>query len=192
MIGKYKKIIALGVTIAFLTLLPIHSLPLPAEQAMSQDKEAMGSVEQAQNFIEKEQQTGYQVSQKNALPIILGIVALTAVIFVIVMLVTKIKYDVTGVWEFHNDFTTGGFADYDSIWTFTAYDDFDKTMGTFERNVNDKITKGRFSVINKKDVIFQDNGDTEQYIGTFDSKTTMSGSFGTTSGASGKWTAKKQ
>ena len=191
MIKRYKKMIALGVTVTFLTLLPIYSLPLPAEQALNQDKEAMGSVEQAQNFIEKEQQAGYQFSQKNTLPIILGMAALVAGVFLLVMLVTKIKYDVTGVWTFHNDFTTAGYTDYDSIWTFTPYDSIDKTLGTFERNANGTITKGRFAV-GKTDVVFQNNDDTEQYIGSFDSKTTMSGAFETTSGVLGKWTAIKQ
>jgi hypothetical protein len=115
-----------------------------------------------------------------------------AVVFILVMLVSKDKYDVTGVWAFHNDFTTAGYTDYDSIWTFTPYDSIDKTLGTFERNANGTITKGRFSVVNKKDVVFQDNGNTEQYIGSFDSKTTMSGAFEITSGALGQWTAKKQ
>lgn len=191
MIKRYKKMIALGVTVTFMTLLPIYSLPLPAEQALNQDKEAMRSADQAQNFIEKEQQAGYQFNQKNALPIILGIAAVAAVVFIVVMLVSKDKYDVTGVWEFHNDYTTEGFADYDSVWTFTPYDDFDRVMGTFERNANGTITKGHYTVVDKKDVVFQDNGNTEQYLGSFDSKTTMSGAFETTPGALGKWTAKK-
>jgi hypothetical protein len=163
----------------FLTLLPVYSLPLPAEQA--------------QNFIEKEQQTGYQTTQKNVLPILLGIAAVAAVVFLVVILVSKVKYDVTGVWEFHNDYTTEGPVDYDSVWTFTPYNELDKVMGTFERNANGTITTGQFTVVNKNEVVFQDDGDTEQYVGKFDSKTTMSGTFVfIASGVKGNWTAKKK
>ena len=61
MIKRFKKMIALGVIMTFLTLLPISSLSLPAQQAS--------------NFIEKEQQVSYQSTQKNVLPVLLGIAA---------------------------------------------------------------------------------------------------------------------
>lgn len=192
MIKKYKKMIALGVTMAFLTLLPISSLPLPAKQALSQDKEEMGSAEQAQNFIEKEQQVGYQVTQKNVLPIILGIAAVAAGVFILVMLVSKVKYDISGVWEFHNDYTTEGSVDYDSVWTFTPYYEYEKGIGSYARNINGTITTGQYTVVNKTEVVFQDDAVTEQYVGQFDSKTTMSGTFVIATGAKGNWTATKK
>jgi len=192
MIKKYKKMIALGVTMTFLTLLPISSLPLPAKQALSQDKEEMGSAEQAQNFIEKEQQVGYQVTQKNVLPIILGIAAVAAVVFILVMLVSKVKYDISGVWEFHNDYTTEGSVDYDSVWTFTPYYEYEKGIGSYARNINGTITTGQYTVVNKTEVVFQDDAVTEQYVGQFDSKTTMSGTFVIATGAKGNWTATKK
>lgn len=192
MIKRYQRSIALVVTFAFLALLPVASMPLPAAQAMSPDEVTMGSADHASNFIEKEQQSSFQSTQKNALPIALGIVALGAGIILLVMLVSKVKYDVTGVWEFHNAYTTAGSTDYDSVWTFTPYDDYNRALGTFSRNANGTITKGRYSVVNKKEVVFQNNDDTEQYLGAFDNKTTMSGVFQITSGALGKWTAKKK
>lgn len=192
MMKRYQRWIALGVTMAFLTLLPIASQPLPAAPSLNQDKNTSGSAEQTSTFVEKEQQVSFQSAHRNTLPILLGILAVGAAVFLLVILVSKIKNDVTGVWEFHNDFTTEGFADYDSTWTFTPYDDYDRALGTFSRNANGKVTNGHYTVDKEKDVVFQDNANSEQYIGSFDSKTTMSGRFQITSGAFGKWTAKKK
>ena len=192
MIKRYKKMIALGVTVTFMTLLPIYSLPLPAEQALSQDKEEMGSADQAQNFIEKEQQVRYQATQKNVLPILLGVAAVSVGVFLLVMLVSKVKYDITGVWEFHNDYTTEGSVDYDSVWTFTPYYEYEKGIGSYARNINGTIATGQYTVVNKTEVVFQDDAVTEQYVGQFDSKTTMSGTFVVDTGAKGNWTATKK
>jgi hypothetical protein len=176
MIKRYKKMIALGVTMAFLTLLPIYSLPLPEEQSPS--------------FVEKEQQVTYQTAQRNVLPVILGLAAVAVGVFLLVILVFKTQYDLTGAWEFHTDFTTAGDADYDSVWTFTPYDYSDRVTGIFDRNANGKITRGLFFIVNKKEVVFQDSKLTEAYVGKFDSKGTLSGTFHFTSGAEGNWTAK--
>jgi len=192
MIKRWQRLIAMVVTVAFLALLPISSLPLPAAPALSQDEEALECADQAANFIEKEQQVGYQAKQKNILPIILGVVAVVGGIAILVILLAKVKYDVSGVWEFHNDYTTAGSTDYDSIWTFTPYENFDKTSGTFERNVKGTISKGRFYFVDKKIVVFQNTDVSEQYVGSFANKTTMSGTFQLTSGAEGNWTAKKK
>jgi hypothetical protein len=192
MIKKFKKMIALGVTMTFLTLLPVYSQPVSAEQALSQDKADAGNAEQSSNFIEKEQQVGYQASPKKILPVILAIVAVVAVVFILVILVSKEKYDITGNWNFHNDYSTEGYADFDSVWTFTAGDDLYKQFGYFVRNENGAETQGQYTVMNKVEVVFHDDGMSEQYVGQFDSKTTMSGTFVLASGAEGTWTATKQ
>lgn len=192
MIKRFKKMIALGVTMTFLTLLPVYSLPLPAGQALSQDKDAVANAEQTRNFIEKEQQVGYQASSKKVLPALLIIAAVTAGIFLLVMLVSKDKYDITGDWKFRNIFTTEGYADFESVWIFTPYDNYDKVMGTYVRDENGELTQGQYTIVNKSEVVFQDDGMTEQYVGQFDSKTTMSGTFVLASGAEGIWTATKK
>ncbi|MCX6556363.1 MAG: hypothetical protein NTW95_02870 [Candidatus Aminicenantes bacterium] len=192
MIKSHKKMIAVCVTLTFLFLLPIHSQPMPAGQALSQNDESAGSSETSPNYYEKELQTGIQISSRNVLPIVLGIAAVAAGIFLLVYLVSKIKYDITGVWDFHNDYTTEGYTDFDSVWTFTAWDERDKAMGVYVRNENGKTTQGQYTVVNKKEVVFQDDWMTEQYVGQFDSKTTMSGTFMLADGAQGVWTATKR
>lgn len=192
MIKRFKKTIALVVTLTFLTLLPVYSLPVPVGQALSQDQGAAASAEQAQNYVEKEQQVGYQASPKKILPVIIVIAVVVAAVFLLVMLVSKDKYDITGDWEFHNDFTTEGYADFDSTWKFNAYDNYDKAMGTYIRDENGKMTQGEYTIVNKSEVVFQDDWMTEQYTGQFDSKTTMSGIFQLADGAEGTWTAIKK
>jgi hypothetical protein len=192
MIKRFKRMIALGVTMTFLTLLPFYSLPVQAEQALERDKETAVNAEQTRNVFEKEMQMGYQASPKNILPVIIGIAAVAAAVFLLVMLVSKDKYDITGSWDFHNTFTSGNVANFDSVWTFTAFDDFDKVVGIYVRQETDQSTQGRYTIVNKKEVVFQDDWMTEQYVGQFDSKTTMSGTFVLVSGAQGTWTATKK
>lgn len=192
MIKRHKKMIALCVTLAFLTLLPVYAQPSPAGPSLDQDKETTTNADQAQNVIEKEQQIGYQASSRNILPIILGIAAVVAGVFVLVILVSKDKYDITGSWDFHHYYTTAGNTDFDSVWTFSTYDNYNKVVGTYSRNVNGVITTGQYTIVNKNEVVFQDDNVTEQYVGQFDSKTTMSGTFVLASGAQGNWSATKQ
>ncbi|MBN2400371.1 MAG: hypothetical protein JXI33_08555 [Candidatus Aminicenantes bacterium] len=192
MIKRYKKLIAVCVTMAFMTLLPVYAMPQPAGQTLGPDHGAADNGQQAQSYIEKEQQVGYQASPRKILPVLIGIAAVAAAIFLLVILVSKDKYDITGDWDFHNDFITEGYASFDSVWRFTAYDDRSKVMGTYVRDQGGVITQGEFSVVNKSEVVFYDIWYTEQYTGQFDSKTTMSGNFVLDSGAQGTWTATKR
>jgi hypothetical protein len=192
MIKSHKKMIALCVTLTFLFLLPIHSQPMPSGSGISQNETGAGSADQAPNYYEKELQTGIQISSRNVLPIILGIAAVAAGIFLLVFLVSKVKYDITGVWDFHNDYSTEGYVDFDSVWTFTAWDPRQKVLGDYVRVESNKTTQGQYTVMNKKEVVFQSDGLTEQYVGQFDSETTMSGTFVLADGAQGVWTATKR
>ena len=192
MIKRFKKVIALAVTMAFLTLLPVYSQPRPAGQALDPDKGAAANAEQTQNYVEKELQAGYQASPKKILPVLIGFAAVAAVVFIIVLLVSKKKYDISGEWQFHNVFTTAGHADFDSVWTFTPYDQYNKAMGRYVRTETASTTEGEFTIVNRSEVVFQDDWMTEQYTGQFDSKTTMSGTFVLANGAEGSWTATKK
>jgi hypothetical protein len=192
MFKRHKKMIALAVTMAFLTLLPVYSQPLPAGQALNPDKGAAANAEQTQNVVEKEQQVGYQASPKRILPVLIGIAAVAAVVFIIVLLVSKKKYDISGEWQFRNVFITAGHANFDSVWTFTPYDSYNKAMGRYVRNENGSTTEGEFTIVDRSGVVFQDDWMTEQYTGQFDSKTTMSGTFVLADGAEGSWAATKK
>jgi hypothetical protein len=192
MIKRFEKVIALAVTVAFMALLPVYSQSQPAGQALNPDKGAAANAEQTQNYVEKELQVGYQASPKRILPVLIGIAAVAAVVFIIVLLVSKKKYDISGEWQFHNVFTTAGHANFDSVWTFTPYDQYNKAMGRYVRNENGSMTQGEFTIVNRSEVVFQDDWMTEQYTGQFDSKTTMSGTFVLANGAEGSWTATKK
>ena len=194
MIKRYPKVIALVVTVTFLALLPVHVLPVPVAQVLSQDEDAPARAGQTQNFVEKEQQQNYQASSKKLIPVLIGVVVVAAVVFLIVILTSKEKYDLVGEWDFHNDFTTAGYADFDSVWTFTAKDDLYKQFGYYVRNESGAQTQGQYTIMgeDKREVVFQDDWMTEQYVGRFDSKTTMSGTFVLADGAAGTWTATKR
>ncbi len=193
MINHYKRFIALCVTVAFLALLPICSLPAPAGRAASLAGAEDENAEPERNFVEREQQAGYQVRQKNVLPILLGIAAAAAGVFLVILLVSKDKYDITGQWRFHNHWTTAGLADFGSDWTFTSADVQIKTMGTYVRHEDDgSYQSGDYTIVNKNEVVFIGDGASEQYTGQFDSKTTMSGDFMLADGTRGTWTAEKK
>jgi hypothetical protein len=68
-----------------------------------------------------------------------------------------------------------------------------KQFGTYVRRENGVIAnEGQYTVVDKVEVVFQDNWLTEQYVGRFDSKTTLSGTFILADGAEGTWTASKR
>ena len=192
MIERYQKVIALVVTVAFLALLPVYALPVPLAQTLSRDEDAPARAEQTKNFVEKEQQQNYQASSKKLIPVLIGVVVVAALVFLLVILVSKEKYDLIGVWDFHNDFTTGSYAAFDSVWTFTAKDDLYKQFGYYVRNENGAETQGEYTIVDKKEVVFHDAGMTEEYVGRFDSTTTLSGTFVLADGAAGTWTATKR
>ena len=188
MIKPFKKTIALCVTLAFIALLPVQALPAPRAAAAGQDENP------ARPYVEKEQRAGFQYSgSRQVLPILLGIAGATAGLFLLVMLVSKEKYDITGNWRFRNTWITPGQVDFDSDWVFTSGDIQIKTMGSYVRYESDgSFQTGEYTVVNKKEVVFLGDGVTEQYTGQFDSKTTMSGEFMLADGKKGTWTATKK
>lgn len=192
MIHPRRKLIALVVAFVFLSVATVGSMP--AAGAAAGDEPAAGNAGPGRNFVEKEQQAGYQsAGQKHVVPVLIGIAALAAAVFVVVLLVNKIKYDITGQWEFHNHYTSGGLADFDSTWQFVSADTLIKTIGTYVRyEDNGSVMTGDYTIVNKKEVVFIGAAGEEQYTGQFDSKTTMSGQFMLEDGTKGTWTAKKK
>jgi len=152
----------------------------------------MESADTAPHYIEREEQAGFQAAKKNILPVLLITAAVAAGVFLLVMLVSKVKYNIGGVWEFHNEYTTPGYEDFDSTWTFIPYDDLNPVLGSFTRVYPGNYYEGFFTIVDKKNVVFQDTGNDEEHVGAFDSKTTMSGTFQIYNGAYGTWTAKRK
>jgi hypothetical protein len=98
MIKKQQKWIALLVTLTFVWLLQVSTMPLAAASTTEQIGSA--NAEQSPRFIEEEGDGGYQAKKKSIMPIILigvGVVAVAAVLFLVVL---KTKYDITGEWKY--------------------------------------------------------------------------------------------
>ena len=180
MIKLHKKSIALFVVFTFLSLLQISAMPSRADQRPSPAGTTVESSEQAPNFIEEEGDTSYQPKKKSMLPIILGVVALGAVVAVLALVVLKTKYDITGSWTLTWKYE--GDPQNSNTITFTG----DKKTGTFSIST----ATGNYTVDNK-DVVWTYTGGQTVYTGKFTDKTHMSGTMDD-SGYPGTWSAVKQ
>ncbi|TFG75545.1 MAG: hypothetical protein E4H23_10635, partial [Chrysiogenales bacterium] len=76
MIKKQQKWIAVLVTLTFMWLLQVSTMPVAAASAVEQIGSA--NTEKAPSFIEEEGDSSYQPKKKSALPLILGVVAVGA------------------------------------------------------------------------------------------------------------------
>jgi hypothetical protein len=97
MIPKHQKLIAILVTIAFLSLLQASAMPLRAEPSSNSKETSVESSEQTPGFIE---QVGYSHTsrKKSILPIILVGIGVAAIAAFIVLVVFKSINDITGAW----------------------------------------------------------------------------------------------
>jgi len=166
MIKKHQKWIALLVTLTFMWLLQVSTMPMAAANTPEQISSA--NTEQAPRFIEEEGDSGYQAKKKSILPIILigvGVVAVAAVLFLVVL---KTKYDPVGTWSGPVTSQTGN-------WTGQVTFSGDKKSGTL---IYSNYYSGTYTV-NGKDIIFNYtyNDQTVTFTGKFDSKDTMSGTW---------------
>lgn len=194
MITNCKKAIALTLAFTLFALLGLSAMPLPASAGAGRSEDtSLESGDSAPQAVEREMQVGVKLEKKKILPVILIGAAVVAGIFLLVMMVSKVKYDISGTWDFHNAFTSAGQIDFDSVWTFTAFDSLNPVAGNYVRQVNGvTVGSGTFTVLNKKDVVFYGTDYEEEYKGQFDGKKTMSGTFALISTAKGTWTASKR
>ena len=200
MITRCKRPVALTLAFTLFALLGVSTMPLPArasgagaEEAGAGGASSLESADSAPQAVEREMQVGVKLEKKKILPVVLIGAAVVAGIFLLVMLVSKVKYDISGTWDFHNAFTSAGQIDFDSVWTFTAFDSLNPVEGTYRRVVNGvAVGSGTFTVLNKKDVVFYGADYEEEYKGQFDGKKAMSGTFSLISTAKGTWTATKR
>lgn len=173
---KHKKVIASFVVFAFLSLLQISALPAaPSSSAET----SMASSEKAPGFIEEEGSTAYHTKKKSMLPIILGVVAVGAVVAVLALVVLKTKYDITGQWTLTYNYP--GYNSGSNTITFSG----DKKSGTFAIGT----TGGTYVVDGKKVTWTYEGGDTV-YTGEFSDKTHMSGTM-LSNEIPGTWSAVK-
>ena len=178
MIKKQQKWIALLVTLTFMGLLQVSTMPLAAANAAEQISSA--NTEQAPNFIEEEGDSSYQTKKKSIMPVILigvGVAAVAAVLFLVVL---KTKYDITGAWTITWKYS--GYSQMSNTITYTG----DKKSGTFMIG----SATGTYSV-DKKNVQWTYAGGTTTYTGAFTDKNNMSGTM-ISSGTPGTWSAVKK
>jgi len=185
MISKQKKWTALFVAMTFLWLLQISAMPLQGEHSPDQSDTTIETPEKAPDFIEEEGAPN-TAKKKSIMPIVLIGLGVVAVAAVVALVVLKTSYDITGTWTINIDFTTAGYTDYTSTWVFTGT----KESGTFVENDQGTTYNGTYTVTNKKEVWFKYNSYSDTYVGKFDSKDKMSGTFSTAT-YNGTWTATK-
>ena len=167
MIKKNQKWIALLVTLTFMWLLQVSTMPLNA--AGTNEPAAAASPDQGPRFVEKEDAAAPAAGKKSILPLVLigvGVVAVAAVLFLVVL---KTKYDITGSWNFI--FTHGSGS---NPYTLT----FSGTKGSGNyTTAGNPLLAGTYTVVDK-DVTFTVNSyPAIQFKGQFTEKDKMSGTY---------------
>jgi hypothetical protein len=176
---KSQKWIALLVTLTFVWLLQVSTMPLAA--AGTTEQMSSTNAGQGPNFIEQEGHSGYHAPKKSILPYVLigvGVVAIAAVLFLVVL---KTNYDIRGNWNVSR--TTSGTA-FDFTVTFSG----EKASGTFDSTQAGNLLHGTYTADGKNVVWTFDSG--SKYTGTFSDKDSLSGSYLKYDGVTtGTWTA---
>jgi hypothetical protein len=179
MIKKQQKWIAILVTLTFVWLLQVSTMPVAAASTPEQIGSARS--EQGPRFIEEEGGGGFHAKKKSILPMVLIGVGVVAVAAVLILVVFKTSYDIRGNWNVSR--TSNG-----STYDFTVNFSGEKASGTFEANQSGSLLTGTYTADNK-DVVWTFSS-SSKYSGTFSDKDTMSGAYlkydGTTTGT---WTA---
>jgi hypothetical protein len=181
MTKKLQRPIALFVVFAFLSLLQLSAMPLPAEQSPGQTAATMNNSEQGPSFVEEEGSPAV-TSKKSIVPIILIGVGVAAVAAVLILVVLKTKYDIVGSWTLN--FSWAGETPGSTEIEFKG----DKKSG--DAYMLD-VKFGTYTVDGKKVQWVVSFIATATYIGEFTDKTHMSGTMTNNLGKSGTWTAVK-
>lgn len=178
---KQQKWIAWLVIGTFVWLLQVSTMPVAAAGTTEQVS-SVGS-EQGPDYYEAIGQKAAPAKKKSILPYVLIGVGVVAVTAVVLFLVLKSSYDITGTWNF--TFTYGG-ANSTYVITFTG----DKKSGSFSCSVNPNLS-GIYEVdVEKVNLILTVNP-SKPFSGQFSDKNTMNGTM--IEGANTyTWTATRQ
>jgi hypothetical protein len=183
MIKKQQKWIALLVTLAFVWLLQVSTMPLAAAGTAEQVSSA--NHEQGPRFIEEEGHRGYHAAKKSILPYVLIGVGVVAVAAVLILVVLKTSYNIVGTWEETNTMMSN---------TTEIVFSGSKSSGTVE--LTDYIDTGTYTVSSKTvHFEFHATGYNYNFVydGQFDTKDKMSGTVkyyeGSTVSDQGTWSA---
>jgi hypothetical protein len=161
LMNNHRRLIAVAVTLAFVSLLHITSMPLgahPAAAAMARADES-----DTPRVIEEESDGGSKTKKKSALPIILGVVGVGAIVAIVLMAGGKDKKDIRGTWTLTATITTPGYTGWTSTYAFSG----SETSGTF---IDGDGYTGTYTV-SGDNVSFKYSGLVDQFPGTFPART---------------------
>jgi hypothetical protein len=166
MMKKQEKWIALLVALTFVWLLQVSTMPLAA--ANSAEQVGPANAEQGPGYVEAVGQKYVPASKKSILPYVLIGVGVIAVAAVLIFVVFKTNYDITGKWTLN--YQMPGYA----LATYPLTCTGDKKAGTASTN----LTSGTYAVDVKKVTINLLQGTSRwEYIGEFTTKDHIEGDF---------------
>jgi hypothetical protein len=179
----HKKAVTLILIATFFYLIQISSMPLGAETSRTSGNETVNSAGNETGLIEQEAPAGYAKRKSSVLPIIIGVVAVGAIAAVLILVVFKTKYDITGTWSLIYNYP-GQTTNNTQNTVFTG----DKKSGTLAISTY-ADGKGKYTV-DGKDVHFtMDSYATWIWDGKFTGKDSMSGTYTYPPNTPGTWTA---
>ena len=167
MIKKHQKWIALIVTLTFVWLLQVSTMPLAA--GVTSEQIASADAEQGPNFVERTGVAGPVAAKKSVLPYVLigvGVVAVAAVLFLVVL---KTDYDITGSWDF--SFVLGS-----ETMDYTIVFSGSQSAGTFHF-LEIPSNTGPYTVDGKNVAMTFNNYPAIEFTGQFTGKDKMSGTL---------------
>jgi hypothetical protein len=186
MIKKQQKWIALFVTLTFVWLLQVSTMPLTA--AGKTETVSSASTEQRPDYVEAVGQKAAPTPKKNILPVVLigvGVVALAAVLFLVVL---KTKYDITGSWQYYFKWDLSGAVQHGPYpLTFSG----SQSSGQLSFLDPAIAMTGTYTADNKNvSFTISSSGKPWSHTGSFENKDKMSGTFTYPSGTgNGTWYA---
>ena len=170
---NHHKSIALMAVFFFAALLQITSFPLQAKDCQAPAQNVSIDKSQAPGLVEQESGSDYRSHSKSSIvPIVVGLLAVGAVVAILVLVVFKTSYDITGTWTLTFNVPSGNA--FSRIDAFDVTFSGDKSSGSFE-DVDDSL--GGVYSVDGKNTNFHYTGDADwAFIGTFSDKNTMNGS----------------
>lgn len=169
MMKNQQKWIALLVIFTFMWLLQASATPLGAANARDEEQIGSANAEQAPYYVEKAGSAASHAKKSPLLPIMIGVAAAAVVAAILILVVFKTNYDITGEWTMN--YSIPGFSLTTYPITFTG----DKKAGTALMH----DLAGIYAINGKKVTIsLMDQTNSKwEYIGEFKTKNRMEGDF---------------
>jgi hypothetical protein len=181
-----KKFVTLLTLVSFVWLIQLAALPLKASPAAGGGSEIINSSDSTGIYEVTGNAPSIEKKKKSILPMVLIGVGVAAVAAVLVLVVFKTKYDITGAWELV--FQWSGEPQHTDTLTFTGT----RESGSFITASPGYL--GTYKVDGKNaEWVYTQYGLGDTYTGKFTDKDTMSGTMKTGTGTmTGTWSAKRK